>query len=99
MVNTVKENHEGYTCQKFTIAKEARRAIRMVGNPSPKDFKYMVFLNLVLNCPVTPNDVTASDKICGPNVATLKGNTTHDTHDPVLTEYVKLPQEITYLNK
>jgi rhodanese-related sulfurtransferase len=105
MVNVVKEHREGYTFLGFTATKEVRRSLGMVDYPLPKDFRKMVHCNLIQNCPVTTNDVTNADKICGPNVSTLKGKTTHDIQDPVLIqdpllmEYVKTPREIIDISK
>jgi hypothetical protein len=71
----------------------------MVGYPSEKDFKNMVSSNMIRNCPVKPEDISAANKIFGPNVASLKGKTVRATQDPVLTEYVQIPREIVDLNK
>jgi hypothetical protein len=49
MVNTVKENREGYTHWEFERAKVARRALGMVGYPSPVDFTNMVRANMIIN--------------------------------------------------
>jgi hypothetical protein len=71
----------------------------MVGYPSEKDFRNMVSSNMITNCPVTPTDISAANKIVGPNVASIKGKTIRVTQEPVLTSYVKIPQEILDLNK
>jgi hypothetical protein len=99
MVNTVKENREGYTQREYDDAKEARRALALVGYPSPKDFKNMVRANMIRNCPVTPSSISAAHKIFGPNIASLKGKTTRRTPQPVLTNYVQIPKEMLELNK
>jgi hypothetical protein len=59
MVNTVENNREGYTDRAYGAAKQARRALGMVGYPSEKDFKHMVSSNMIRNCPATPKDITA----------------------------------------
>jgi hypothetical protein len=59
----------------------------------------MIRANMIRNCPFTPTDITASDKIFGPDFASLKGKTVRNTPAPVLTDYVKIPQEIIELNK
>jgi hypothetical protein len=99
MLNTVKENREGYTHKEFERAKVARRALGMVWYPSPEDFTNMVRANMIRNFPVTPTDITASEKIFGPDVASLKGKTVRNTPAPVLTDYMKIPQAIIDLNK
>jgi hypothetical protein len=98
MVNTVKENREGYTHREFERAKVARRALGMVGYPSLADFTNMIRANMIRNCHATPTDITASDIIFGPDVSSLKGNTVRNTPAPVLTDYVNIPQAIIDLN-
>jgi hypothetical protein len=99
MINTIKENREGYTNQEFERAKVARRALGMVGYPSPADFTNMVRANMIRNCPATPTDITTSNKIFGPDVASLIGKTVRQQPAPVLTDYVEIPQPIIDLNK
>jgi hypothetical protein len=100
MVNTVSGNRKGFTNRAVRAAKQARRALRMVGYPSEKDFKNMVSSNMIRNCPVKPEEISAANNIilC-PNVASLKGKTVRATQYPVLTEYVQIPKEIVELNK
>jgi hypothetical protein len=69
MVNTVGNNREGFTNGAYNRAKQARRALEMVGYPSEKDFRNMVSSNMITNCPVTPTDINTANKIFGPNVA------------------------------
>jgi hypothetical protein len=99
MVNTVGDNRQGYTNRDYNRAKQARRALGMVGYPSKRDFRNMVSSNMITNCPVTPTDINAANNIFGPNVASLKVKTVRVTQEPVLMEYVKVPQEIVDLNK
>jgi hypothetical protein len=84
VVNTVKENREGYTQREYDDAKEARRALALVGYPSPKDVKNMLCANMIRNCPVTPSSISAAHMIFGPDIASLKGKTTRRTPQPVL---------------
>jgi hypothetical protein len=88
MINTIKEKSEGYTNREFERAKVARRAPGMVGYPSPADFTNMVRANMIRNFPVTPTDITTSNKIFGPDVASLKVKTARQQPAPVLTDYV-----------
>jgi hypothetical protein len=99
MVNTVEKNREGYTDRAYGAAKQARRALGMVGYPSEKYSKHMVSSNMIRNCPFTPKDITAANNICGPNVASMKGKTVRATQDPVLMEYVEIPKDIVALNR
>jgi hypothetical protein len=75
MVNTVESNREGYTDRAFSAAKQARRALGMVGYPSEKDFKHMVSSNMSGNCPITLKDVDAANNIFVPHVASMRGKT------------------------
>jgi hypothetical protein len=99
MVNTIKENHEGFTSREFEKAKEARHALALVGYPSPKYYMNMVRSNMITNCPVSPIAITNVNKIFGPNIATLKGKTVRRTPEGVMTEYVEVPSKIINLNK
>jgi hypothetical protein len=75
MVNTIKDNREGFTNRELEKVNEARRALALVGYPSPKDFMHMVRCNMIKNFPVSPIDITNAHKICGCNITTLKGKT------------------------
>jgi hypothetical protein len=44
LVQTVQQNYEGYTKRKVLEAREARRAMGMIGNSGKEDFKGMVIL-------------------------------------------------------
>jgi hypothetical protein len=74
-IETVKENRGGYTQHEYEGVKQVRRALGMVGYPSPKDFGNMVHSNMIHNCPVAPSDVEAADNIFGPDIALLKVKT------------------------
>jgi hypothetical protein len=82
MVNNVGNNREGFTNRAYNRAKQARRALGMVEYPSEKDFRNMVSSKMITNCPVTPTDINAANKIFGPNVASLKGKTCGSPKSP-----------------
>jgi len=48
-VQTVQQNYEVYTKQEIREAKEARRVMGMIGNPSERNFKGMVRGNMINN--------------------------------------------------
>jgi hypothetical protein len=79
LVNTVKQNKEGFTEREFNRAKSARRALGLVGYPSPRDFKNMVRSNMIKNCNVTPTDIDNAHKLFGDDIATLRGKTVRKT--------------------
>jgi hypothetical protein len=99
IVNTVDNNREGFTNCAYNKDKQARRALGMVGYPSERDFCNIVSSNMIINCPVTPTDINAAKQNFGPNIASLKGKTVRFAQEPILTSYVKVPQEIIDLNK
>ncbi len=57
-VQTVRQNYEGYTKKEILRAKEARRAMGLIGYPNEQDFKGMVRENTIPNRPVNVNDIT-----------------------------------------
>jgi len=57
LVNTVRENFEGYLRHEVEKAKEARRIQGMIANPTEKEFAGMVCEQLLTNCPVTVRDI------------------------------------------
>jgi hypothetical protein len=71
----------------------------MVCYPSEKYFKNVVSSNIICNCPVTLNYISAANHIFVPNIASIKGKTVQVTQDPILMEYVEVPKEIVDLNK
>jgi hypothetical protein len=99
MVNTVAENREAFTQREYDDAKAARRGLGMVGYSSPRDFKNMFRSNMIKNCPITPANIAAANKIFGPDVASLKGKTTRTNPKPVLIDYVEIPKYIIDINK
>ena len=73
IVQTVTENEKGYSQRQLTDAKTARDLYAKVGYPLIKDFVNMVKENMIMNCPVTIEDIIRSKKSNGPSVQALKG--------------------------
>jgi hypothetical protein len=61
--------------------------------------KSIVKSNLIVNCPVTVEDIDRAEKIYGPSVPILKGKTTRQTPLSVASDYVAAPPEIMSANK
>ncbi len=76
LVNTVRENSEGYTCHEVERAREVRRIQGMIANPTEREFAGMVREQLLTNCPVTICDVDNANQIFGPDLANLRGKAT-----------------------
>ena len=91
MVSTVKEESEGFSKRQFKQAKAARHFQGKVRHPSTQDFKSIVKSNLIVNCPVTAEDINRAEKIYGPSVPILKGKTTHQNPLSVVSDYVAIP--------
>lgn len=94
LLNAVSENMEGFYEQQITKAKKARDLYAMVGYPTIRDFKAMIKNNMLLNCPVTTDDIDNSVKIFGPDIHMLKGKTVRKQPISVKVDYIKIPKEI-----
>ena len=57
LLQTVQENEEGYSQSQIQDAKKARYLYAKVGYPSTRYFHQMISQNLILNCPVTVDDI------------------------------------------
>ena len=99
LVQTVRENYEGYTKREVLRAKEARLVQAMIGNPSKGDFKGMVSSNMIKNCLITPSDIANAKEIFGPALASVQGKTVRCTPAPVVGDYVAVPRSLMELNR
>jgi hypothetical protein len=72
-IQTVRGNMEGYMQHEVEDAHAACKAQAMLGHPTDRDFPGMVRSGMILNCPVTPNDVQNAHHIFGPNLAGVRG--------------------------
>ncbi len=50
--------------------------IKSTGTTTVDNFKSLLLMNVIKNCPVTDKDVSISEKIFGPDMSSLKGNLT-----------------------
>jgi hypothetical protein len=48
-----------------------------------KDFKWVIWINQIKDCPMTIQDIDVPTKIWGKNIAALKGKTTPSKTHPV----------------
>ena len=71
----------------------------MVINPSSGDCINVEHYGPTRNFPITPQAVTISNTIFGPDISALRGKTTRKSSDPVVTDYVEIPHRILDLNK
>ena len=54
----------------------------------------MIKANMIANCPVTINNINLAEKICGMDIATLKGKTVRKKPEPVVIDHVSVPKDI-----
>jgi hypothetical protein len=99
LVQTVQGNYEGYTKKDILKTNKACRAQGMIGNPSEKDYNWMVSGNLITNCPITTTDINNARAMFGPDLASIRGKTVQRTLAPVVADYVAVPRSLVETNK
>ena len=99
LVQTVRENYEGYTKRELLRAKEACRAQAMIGNQSKGDFKGMVSSNMIKNCSRTPSDIANAKEIFGPALVSVRGKAVRRTPAPAVGDYVAVPRPLVERNR
>jgi hypothetical protein len=92
MLNTVKENKRMYTDHQVDRAKKAQELYHALGTPSIKDFKAIIMMNAIDNNSVTTEDINLAEKIFGPDIGSLKGNTTRTKPLHVANDYIEIPK-------
>ena len=60
-----------------------------------ENFKALLRMNAIHNCPVTVEDVKIAERIFGPDMSSLKGKSTRRKPKPVRKDLVEIPIEIT----
>ena len=73
LVTTLSENRKGYTDRQYDRAKTARKLYHIVGTPTVENFKALLRMNAIHNCPVMVKDVKIAERIFGPDMSSLKG--------------------------
>ena len=73
VIDSVKENVQGYTQRELQNAKKAREFYTMCMKPTVRNLKHLVNRNFVKSCPITINNINTAEKVYGPDVGTLKG--------------------------
>jgi hypothetical protein len=82
MVNTVAKQKKLFSRREVRAADQARERYRKIGRPAEAEFVELLKCNAIRNCPVTPSDAQRALIIYGPDIATLKGKTTHSHAAP-----------------
>jgi hypothetical protein len=94
LISTVAENKKGYTTLQFRRAKKARKLYHIVGTPTMVNFKSILRMNIIKNCPVTVEDVNIADQIFGPDMSSLKGKSVRHKPKPVRKDLIEIPKEL-----
>ena len=94
MVATVEENKKKYSERQFKDAKVARALYRVLGCPTVENFKHILKLNLIHNCPVTAKHVDIAEDIFGPDIGALRGKSTRPNPARVQHDWIEIPKEI-----
>ena len=94
LIETISENRVGYTDRQFARAKTARELYHNIGSPTVANFKALLKMNAIKNCPVVLDDVINAEKIFGPALSTLKGKSTRRKPKPVLKDEIEIPEEL-----
>ena len=62
MLQTVKENKTFFTNRQIERAKAARQLSRAIGCPSDADFKAILKMNTIKDCPIVEADIELAQK-------------------------------------
>ena len=92
LLNTVSENRELFTQRGYNGSQEAQRAMHLLGFPSERDFENMVRSKIIVNCPVTFDNVKNAKLIFGSDITSLKGKSVRRKPASVVTNYVETPR-------
>ena len=68
--------------------------MHLLGFLSERDLDNMVRSNMIVNSPVTFDNVKNSKLLFGPDINSLKGKSVRRNPDSVVTDYVDIPREI-----
>jgi hypothetical protein len=64
-------NIEGYSDRQVKRAQRARELYHIIGTPTIDNFKAIIRVNLIRDCPVAVDDVNLAEKIYGPSISAL----------------------------
>ena len=70
-----------------------------IGTPTFADLKAMIRMNLIRNNEVTTKDLTLTEKTFGQDVGTIKGKWTQNRPQPVIDNFIEIPEELLELHQ
>jgi len=94
MVQMVDENKSFFRDHQISQAKSAWELLHALGCPSIAYLKQVIKINSIKNIPVTTEDIALAKKIYGPDLASLKGKTVHQSPAPVVNDVIEIPREL-----
>eukprot|EP00804_Cyclotella_cryptica_P006222 CCRYP_015296-RA/>CCRYP_015296-RA protein AED:0.33 eAED:0.35 QI:23/0/0/1/0/0/3/0/304 len=103
LIQTVRQNFEGYTREEVERAIMARKMQSRSGHPSEATFKREVSCasasSLFDQSPITSKDVANARQIFGPSEACIKGKWVRGRPEVVRPTYVLVPEQLINLNR
>ena len=75
-------------------AKLARDIQRRIGRPSTQYFIRYVNNKIIVNCPISSQDIKNAEFIWGPDLGSLKGKTVRSTPSSVRIQIYNIPYQI-----
>jgi hypothetical protein len=99
MIQTVRQQYEGFTKRKVQDATAARKAQEMTSHPTNAQFLKLVRNNSIKNCPVKPDHITNAHSILGPSIAGVRGRTTRQKPERVEAAVGRIPDDFHRLHK
>ena len=94
LLETVEDNMDHYTPRQIERAKVARALYQSLGTPTTKDYKAIIRMNAIKNCPVTMEDIDIAEAIYGKDIGNIKGKTVRNRPTPVVKDYINIPKEL-----
>jgi hypothetical protein len=82
-IETVDNKKSSYTARSYSRAVAARKFQDQIGRPPLRNLLEIIDKNLVVDCPITREDVMAAEDIFGTNLGSLKGKTPRSASTPV----------------
>jgi len=99
LVETVEDKKVGFSKRQIERANTARKLYEMIGFPSVRDYKTIIQMNSIRNCPVTIDDIKTCEKIYGPNISALKGKSVRTKPKVVVKDYIDITKELKIRNQ
>ena len=93
-METVEKNHEGFSAEEQFRAKMARQLPHKTGAQCIENFEHAVQFNVIEDCPVVLEDIENVMKICGKDLADVKGKTPREQPRKVVSDSTDTPKEI-----